>query len=672
MKNIVILFSFFLVSTFVNAKTNIGEKEMKNFLMKQKFSLDTTAEAIIIEEKGNLTITFSERYFYYDFEYNCIAKIINENGMDITDVEVRLQPNQQLKSVTTSTISLSKGNKVTIKENDRPVTYKDYDTYRIAHLSFSKVNPGDLIRYSYTISTEKSNDFPVWNFEEKYPKIHSELGISYDAGMDIAVINSKKYNFPIADSDKEIYDCKSCRFDANINNRLYIFSKATYVRNNIPSFFIPDFFGDHTNTYGQQLKVQIVRLRNYKVKGNSANMYSFNPEYLEDYSIDNWEDANKKFLHGNSRLGALATKSNKEIDHLLKEVTRNSENNFQKAKAIYNYIRDSIETIESGGESIYVSKKTEELLSSRKGTIADKNILLVSMLNTAGLEAFPLVTCTNDIDQISTDFPAYSLLNYLLVHVRIEGKDYTLDASDQSLGFGEIKPECSNSLGIIVKKKLEFVSQDKIIAQDKNVYLFNVDFKNHENGLIKGTIRLGKYSSSRLRKLDKAKAQMDFQKQFVLSVLQQLPLQTKMLTYNVSNLNNDDSLISLDFEASAKMLNTSLDAFEPFLVKTFSYNPIFNLDPYVNQSNFFVFNYALPINAISDNLPKGKNMVLGDNQLVYKSDVSYDKTMGLLKVSYKLQSNPVKDISFSKANYLMFVDKIKSEQQLKIKFQNLN
>jgi hypothetical protein len=668
MKKIIILFFLLLANTFVNAKTKIGEKEMKNFLLKRKFSLDTAASAIILEEKGNLTITFSERYFYYDFEYDCIGKVIDESGMDITDVEIRLQPNQQLKSVATSTISLSKSNKVTVKENDRPVTYKDYDTYRIAQLSFSKVNPGDLIQYSYTIQTEKSNDFPVWNFEEKYPKIHSEFGISYDAGMDIAVINSKKYNFPIADSDKGLDDCKSCRFDATINSMLYIFSKATYARNNIPSVFIPDLFEDHANTYGQQLKVQIVKLRNYKVKGNSANVYSFNPEYLEDYAINNWEDANKKFLYGNSRLGALATKRNKEVGQLLQVITLDPNDNLQKAKAIYNYIRDSIETIEGGGESIYVSKKTDELLSSRKGTIADKNMLLISMLNAANLEAFPLVTCTSGIDQISADFPSYSLLNYLLAYVRIEGENYTLDASDQNLGFGEIKPECSNSLGVIVKKKVEFIAQEKVGIPDKNVYLFNIDFKNREQGVIKAAIKLGKYSSSRLRKLDKMKTQMDFQKQFVLSVLQQLPLQTKMLTYNISNLNNNDSLISMDFEASAKMLNSSPDAFEPFLVKVFSYNPVLKLDPYINQSNFFVFNYRLPANVVQDSLPAGKNMILGDNQLVYKSDIAYDKTNGLLKVSYKLQSNPANDISFSKANYLMFVNKIKSEQQLKIKF----
>jgi transglutaminase-like putative cysteine protease len=672
MKKVVILLSLLLANVFVNAKNSIGEKEMKNFLMKQKFSLDTTAQAIIIEEKGNLTITFSERYFYYDFEYDCMAKIMDENGMDITDVEIRLQPNQQLKSVTVSTISLSKGNKVTIKENADPVTYKDYDNYRVALLSFSDAKPGDLIQYSYVIQTQNSNNFPVWSFEEKYPKIHSELGISYDAGMDIAVINSKKYNFPIADSDKEIYDCKSCRLDANKDKQLYVFNKSIYARNNIPAIFIPGFFSDHTENFAQQLKVQIVGFRNFKLKGNAATIYSTNPEYLSDYNINNWDDANKIFLNGHSKLGGLMRRKNKDIQYMTNEATKGLNTNLLKAKAIYNYVRDSIETIESGGETIYVSKKTEELLNSRKGTVADKNILLVSMLNAADLEAFPLVTCTNGADQISIDFPAYSLLNYLLAYVRIEGEHYTLDASDQSLGFGEIKPECGNSLGIIVKKKLEFTSQSRTNVLDKNVCLFDIDFKNPENGLMKGSIRLGKYSSSRLRKLDKSKTQVDFQKQFILSILQQLPLQTKMLTYNVSNFNNDDSLISLSFEASAKMLNTSLDAFEPFLVKVFSYNPAFKFDSYVNQSNFFIFNYVLPVDAISDSLPKGKNMILGDNQLVYKSDVSYDKTSGQLKISYKLQSNPSKDISFSKANYLMFTNKIKGEQQLKVKFQKLN
>jgi hypothetical protein len=74
--------------------------------------------------------------------------------------------------------------------------------------------------------------------------------------------------------------------------------------------------------------------------------------------------------------------------------------------------------------------------------------------------------------------------------------------------------------------------------------------------------------------------------------------------------------------------------------------------------------------VLADNLPKGSHLVLGNNSLVYNSDINYNENDKALKVSYKLQTNPESDIIFTQSDYERFSDKIKEEQAIKIRINN--
>ena len=67
--------------------------------------------------------------------------------------------------------------------------------------------------------------------------------------------------------------------------------------------------------------------------------------------------------------------------------------------------------------------------------MADINLGLVSALNLADIEAYPVIISTrsngipNIIHPVITDF------NAVIVSAKIDGKDYLLDASDKNLPF---------------------------------------------------------------------------------------------------------------------------------------------------------------------------------------------------------------------------------------------
>ena len=67
------------------------------------------------------------------------------------------------------------------------------------------------------------------------------------------------------------------------------------------------------------------------------------------------------------------------------------------------------------------------------GNAADINLLLVAMLNKAGIEANPVILSTRENGFIAMAHPSLSDCNYVVARAVVDGKQILLDATEPNL-----------------------------------------------------------------------------------------------------------------------------------------------------------------------------------------------------------------------------------------------
>ena len=122
----------------------------------------------------------------------------------------------------------------------------------------------------------------------------------------------------------------------------------------------------------------------------------------------------------NCQVGASAIKS------IVNSVTKGLTSDYAKAKAIFNYVRDTL------SYSFYYSTKygATGTLSAKKGNCVDHSHLLVAMFRTAGLEArYVHGTCT---------FSSGSTYGHVWTQVLIGNQWYVADATSSKNSLGSV------------------------------------------------------------------------------------------------------------------------------------------------------------------------------------------------------------------------------------------
>jgi hypothetical protein len=122
----------------------------------------------------------------------------------------------------------------------------------------------------------------------------------------------------------------------------------------------------------------------------------------------------------------------KELKQLAAQICTRLETRDEKLKALYYYVRDEIETREWGG--IFVEDKAaEKILNQKYGDTAEKNILLIRLLNSLDIEAYPLYIGTrDDHGAFNPALRQLSQFNHVLCQVGDENNGFALDPSEES------------------------------------------------------------------------------------------------------------------------------------------------------------------------------------------------------------------------------------------------
>jgi hypothetical protein len=157
----------------------------------------------------------------------------------------------------------------------------------------------------------------------------------------------------------------------------------------------------------------------------------------------------------------------------LKTITAGSKNDIDKSMAIYNFVssrftwdstyrifvRDgfSVRLTEffsrfaSSGSNLNTS--LSKAIRKSTGSNSDINFILINLLNTAGIKAFPVLVSTLDFDRIDTSFFNLHQFNHVVACFDAsDGQTYLLDAVKKSNGSTILNNDGINDFGLLIKK----------------------------------------------------------------------------------------------------------------------------------------------------------------------------------------------------------------------------
>ena len=126
------------------------------------------------------------------------------------------------------------------------------------------------------------------------------------------------------------------------------------------------------------------------------------------------------------------------IKQKVAQLTHDKQTLLEKAKAIYNFCAEGIRYVAvEYGQAGYEPHKAVDIFFNKYGDCKDQAILLITMLRSIDLEAYPVLIGTDDYLDLEEDFPSVNF-NHCIACVRLDGDLIFLDPTCETCGFNNL------------------------------------------------------------------------------------------------------------------------------------------------------------------------------------------------------------------------------------------
>lgn len=406
----------------------------KGDLATNSYQKDSTANALFIYEKGYKYL--DKKNFNFKMEYDAKIKILNEQGYDQGTFEYFLYRQdgrtvEKLKDIKAFTYNLVDDKIVrTAVEEDQIFEERITDKRIKITFTFPNIKPGSVITYSYKLDSPFGpSGFKEWRFQDEIPKLYSEYIADIPGNY---LFNTKKVGaFKFTKNESTITErcLESGTASADCAHNIYVVE-------NIPAFIEEDYMTAEENYL-------------YRIDSELTEIKNFNGE-VKKYA-KSWKTVERE-LRDDKDVGVQLKKLNLVKDLLPTNVI-SQPNRLEKAKAIYRFVADNY----SFNDEYYVRRETniKNLIENKSGNVSEINILLHNLLKQRGYDVQPVFASTRNNGFITKLYPVLNDFNYLFVQLKLEGKTYFLDATVNTLPFGELPFRCLNHYARVMDFKNE-------------------------------------------------------------------------------------------------------------------------------------------------------------------------------------------------------------------------
>lgn len=590
----------------------ITEEELKM----KVYAPDTTAAAVILFDDGASSVTYDVTLnrFMLTFDRFVRVKILKESGKEWGNYNISLysfnQTKEELRGIDGVTFNLENG-KIEKSSLKKDGIFKERDNkyWEVAKISLPAVKVGSVIDLKYSIFSPLLWNLQPWKFQYSIPVQWSHLSLKYPEYFKYNHSTFGYHRLFKTDSGTRIENINYTETDETGRQGLrretvmrtisYTANTFDYVAKEIPAIKEEPFCSTLDN-YITRIKFELAST-NFTMIGGSFKNYT-----------NTWESINNDLLADEDFGGQISGGNFVEDD--VKKLTSGLTAEKDKMISLYSFVQKNIKWDKY--KSYLTSQPVRKAFNEKTGNSADINLLLLVMLQKAGISADPVIISTRDHGIINPAHPSISDCNYVIVRAMIDNKPVFLDATDPQIPAGQLPLRCMNGNGYVIRKTSPMEIPLTVTPSSSTTSVL-LDIK---DGKLKGTV-VSRHSGLEAYNFRTEIKDAGGKKE----LFDKVKNKSKEIEYLNFVYNNTDSLYSpiekrynfvvndaLSEDNSIIYLNPVLFVRQteaPFTSPTRVYPVDFGI-PYIEN---YTMNFTIPEGYKIEELPKNKNMIVGNN-----------------------------------------------------------
>lgn len=520
-------------------------------------ALDSNANAIVLKEFGQSSVFVDD----YDHriklmhEYHVLIRINNKEGFKKANFEIPSYKRgsyirdhlDELKAVT---YNMENGQINRTELESKKVFKENYSTYLdLNKFTLPNIKEGSIIEVSYRTLEQDLFNFKTWEFQDDIPKLQSQYIAIIPASFTYNVVLRGPYRL---DDQKKGEVLKEYLFLDGVRMDC---SKLTYAMSNIPAFVEEDF---------------MTSPKNFK----SAIYYELESIFYPSTGVKKtfsktWKDVDTELMNEKTFGGQL--KKTDLFKTTLSTLLSPDDSKLVKANKIYDYIKKQIKWNNYVGK--YSENGIEKALEKRTGNIGDINLSLITALQAADLDAYPIILSTRRNGNPNSLFPVLSDFDYVIACVDIDGVKYKLDASNSYLPFGSLPLQCLNERGRIIYSKK---SSDwfPLASEEISEQYYTLTGVLDDQGQIKGTLIISSQGNKALLKRQHI-AKFNSLEEYWEKLDEEMP-NISFTNAKIEHLNELDQVLNETYDITLdvnKQQENNILSLAPNVIDRISYNP---------------------------------------------------------------------------------------------------
>jgi hypothetical protein len=415
------------------------------------YTPDNSAAAVVLFDIGKSWFSdASDGSFEVIFERSTRIKIFSDAGLKYAEVEIPVYHEgsiyEQVYEIEGNTYN-PEGSYMKISTFNAANSHEEKinEFWTVKKFALPDVKVGSIIEYRYKIVSQYMFNLRNWEFQNRIPTIYSEYIVKQ--------IPFYEYVYLLQGRSK--FDIQSANVDNGIERR---FAGINY-KETINKFVMKDIPAFNDEEYITSINDNIIKLDFQLAKinfpnGNTTTIISTWPLMVKD-------------LLKNEDLGKYAKRCEKLATKLYSPDSLMNKTPEEKFNFILNYVKTNFNWNQGNGK--YASKSPSALLIDKIGNAADLNLLVIGLLNAAGIESYPLIVSTRDNGKIRADYPYLKFFNYVLIYADLTGKKVLSDATEVMCKNDRIPPRCLNDRGLLIKEgNVEWVGLQTNVLSELN------------------------------------------------------------------------------------------------------------------------------------------------------------------------------------------------------------
>ncbi len=417
--------------------TAFSQKEVPGFgkvdiadLQMDKCDFEPDASAYKLLDFGDVEYELVDNGFRMKMARRTRIKIINKKGFSWADVKIPYYAHnriEQITDLTARTYNLDASGKIVETNLEKSSIFNKKINKNFSELIFTmpEVREGSIIEYKYNVYLESISNIKDWYFQDQIPtrmSYYRTLIPSYFIFM-----SGVYTNLPMTDTKSEeniLITGRGGRMNAVAERRVLKMEK-------VPSLKSEPYMSSFRD-YLQRVEFQLSKI----VYGNGE----------EKNLMGTWPIVAQNLLQDEDfgvQIKKTVTKP-AQLDDALKRIS----DPYAKMVEIFNYVKNNVSW--NGSESIYCFEGVKNLLDQKSGSSGDINILLINLLKSVGIDAFPVLVSTRKNGAVNELLPILNQFNSVMAYVEVNGNAYILNAAGKYNTVELIPADVMNTQGYVV------------------------------------------------------------------------------------------------------------------------------------------------------------------------------------------------------------------------------